>query len=111
VSAPAGPFRAVADGVSLQVKLVPGAGRQRIEGIVPAAAGGSALKIAVRAPAVDGKANAALVALLAETLGVAKGTIAVVAGATDRHKRIHIAGDPAGLADRLARLLGGIGRA
>ena len=100
------PFQAVGDGLRLAVKLVPGASRQRIEGCVPAPGGGSALKVAVGAPAVDGKANAALVQLLAEALGVAKGTITVVAGATQRRKLLHIAGDPGSLARRLAALLG-----
>ena len=99
------PFQTVADGLRLTVKLIPGAARQRLEGCVPAPGGGSALKIAVGAPAVDGKANAALVKLLAEALGVAKGTITVVAGATQRRKLLHIAGDPGSLARRLAALL------
>jgi uncharacterized protein len=102
----AAPFQTVADGLRLAVKLVPGASRQRIEGLVPAQGGGSALKIAVGAPAVDGKANAALIGLLADALGVAKGTITVVAGATQRRKLLHIAGDPGGLARRLAALIG-----
>ena len=99
------PFRAVAGGLRLAVKLVPGASRQGIAGRVPAPGGGSALKIAVGAPAVDGKANAALIRLLAETLGVAKGTITVVAGATQRHKLLHIAGDSGSLEKQLAALL------
>ena len=88
------------------MKLAPGASRQRIEGCVPAPGGGSALKVAVGAPAVDGKANAALIRLLADALGVAKGTITVVAGATQRRKLLHIAGDPGSLARRLAALIG-----
>ena len=95
----------MAGGLRLAVKLVPGAARQGISGSVPAPGGGSALKIAVGAPAVDGKANAALIRLLAEALGVAKGTITVVAGATQRHKLLHIAGDSGTLARRLAALL------
>ena len=96
----------MAGGLRLAVKLAPGAARQGIEGSVPAPGGGSALKVAVGAAAVDGRANAALIRLLAETLGVAKGTITVVAGATQRHKLLHIAGDPGSLAPRLAALLG-----
>ena len=95
----------MAGGLRLAVKLVPGAARQGIGGVVPAPGGGTALKIAVGAPAVDGKANAALIRLLADAVGVAKGTITVVAGATQRHKLLHIAGDSGTLARRLAALL------
>ena len=56
---------------------------------------GEALKIAVTAPADKGKANAAVTALLAKTFGVAKSSVAVVAGETDRRKTLRILGDPA----------------
>jgi len=50
------------------------------------------LKIAVTAPPVDGEANAAVVDLLARRLGVARGDIAVIAGASSRRKTLRIAG-------------------
>jgi uncharacterized protein (TIGR00251 family) len=50
------------------------------------------LKIAVTAPPVDGEANAAVVELLAKQLGVAKGAVEVVAGATGRRKTVRITG-------------------
>ena len=46
------------------------------------------LKIALRAPPVDGKANEALIQHLAERLGVSKGDVSVVSGATGRRKRV-----------------------
>lgn len=49
------------------------------------------LKIAVTAPPVDGEANAAVVELLARRLGVARGDIAVIAGAGSRRKTLRIA--------------------
>jgi uncharacterized protein (TIGR00251 family) len=48
------------------------------------------LKIAVTAPPVDGEANAAVVDLLARRLGIARGDIAVIAGATSRRKTLRI---------------------
>ncbi|MFO1060967.1 MAG: DUF167 family protein [Dongiaceae bacterium] len=102
---PGGPLQRVADGIRLRVRLAPGSSRERLEGLAPDADGGVALKVAVNAPAVDGRANAALQALLARRLGVAKGTITVVAGATQRRKLLHIAGDPAVLAARVGALL------
>ena len=50
------------------------------------------IKIAVTAPPVDGEANAAVIELLAKSLGVAKSAVEVVAGASSRRKTIRIAG-------------------
>ena len=49
------------------------------------------IKIAVTAPPVDGEANAAVIELLAKRLGIARGNIEVVAGASSRRKTIRIA--------------------
>jgi uncharacterized protein (TIGR00251 family) len=48
------------------------------------------IKIAVTAPPVDGEANAAVIELLARRLGIARGNIEVVAGASSRRKTIKI---------------------
>ena len=50
------------------------------------------LKIRVTAPAVEGAANAALVNLLADALGVAKRDVRIVAGGTSRQKLVVIDG-------------------
>lgn len=50
------------------------------------------LKVAVTAPPVDGEANAAVIALLAKSVGVARGAIEVIAGASSRRKTVRIAG-------------------
>lgn len=50
------------------------------------------LKIAVTAPPVDGEANAAVIELLARRLGISRGDIAVIAGASSRRKTLQIAG-------------------
>ena len=50
------------------------------------------IKIAVTAPPVDGEANAAVIELLAKSLGIAKSAIEVVAGASSRRKTLRIAG-------------------
>jgi uncharacterized protein (TIGR00251 family) len=51
---------------------------------------GGRIKIAVTAPPVDGEANAAVIELLARRLGIARGDIAVVAGASSRRKTLRI---------------------
>ncbi|MBV8762424.1 MAG: DUF167 domain-containing protein [Deltaproteobacteria bacterium] len=50
------------------------------------------LKVAVTSPPVDGEANAAVVELLAKTLGIARGAVEVVAGASSRRKTVRITG-------------------
>ncbi len=50
------------------------------------------IKVHLRAPAVDGKANAALVKFLAEHYGVKSSQIEVIKGLKSRHKIINILG-------------------
>lgn len=54
--------------------------------------GGGRLKLRLAAPPVDGKANEALVAFLAEYYGVPKRNVRILAGASSRRKRILIEG-------------------
>ena len=53
---------------------------------------GDALKVRLTAPPVDSAANEALIALLAEKLGVARRDVRIVAGATSRAKVVEVAG-------------------
>jgi uncharacterized protein len=76
------------------VRLTPKASRNRIEGVVADADGGGALKVSVTAPPEDGKANAALIALLAKSWKLAKRDFTITAGATDRRKLLFIEADP-----------------
>ena len=54
---------------------------------------GEGWKLQVAAPPVDGKANAAVCALMASATGVPKSAVSVVRGSTSRDKRVRIAGD------------------
>lgn len=94
-------------GIRLKLKVQPKARRNAVGGAMPDADGGAVLKIAVTAPPEDGKANQAVVALLAQVLGVAKSAISVVAGATDRRKLVEIRGDPAALGAAVEALIKG----
>jgi hypothetical protein len=91
-------------GVSLQVRLTPKGGRDAVEGWTQGADGASYLKARVRAVPEDGKANAALTELLAETLSVPKSAVRIAAGGSARLKRIEITGAAAVLAARLEAL-------
>lgn len=86
------PFRACPAGVRVRLKVSPRAKRNAIGGLLDEPDGGRALKIAVSAAPEDGKANAAVVALLAKEWGVAKSAVSVVSGATDRRKVVEIRG-------------------
>jgi uncharacterized protein (TIGR00251 family) len=63
-----------------------------------------ALVVAVAAPAIDGKANAAVLRALAAALGVPRRSIVVVGGAHNRSKVVEVMHPPPGLAATLASL-------
>lgn len=88
----------VADGrgVTLRLHIQPGAKKTEVVGMH-----GEALKIRLAAPPVDGKANACLIAFLADRLGVARSAISLVSGDSSRAKRVHVSG----LTDTAAKTL------
>jgi uncharacterized protein len=88
----------------LRVRLTPKAGHDRIDG-VELRGDGAALKARVRAAPEDGKANAALEQVVAEWLGVARGSVAVTAGGKSRMKSVTVAGHASELVAALAVLL------
>ena len=61
------------------------------------------LKVAVTSPPVDGEANAAVIELIAKTLGVARGAVEVVAGTSSRRKTIKVHGIARAAIEELAR--------
>ncbi len=73
--------------VTFSVKVVPRASKNQIAGME-----GDAVKIRLTAPPVEGKANAALVRFLAETLGVSRAQIEIVTGHASRHKVVRVRG-------------------
>ena len=79
------------------MRLKPKASAERVIGLQPEADGGMALAVAVTAPPVDGKANAALIKLLAKLLHLPARDLSLALGAGDRRKLVHVAGDPARL--------------
>ena len=97
------PWIVTLEGVTLTVRLTPKGGRDGIDGIEQLADGRSVLKMRVRAAASEGEANAALIRLIAKTMGVAPRDISLVAGATSRLKRLRIAGAGATLATALEK--------
>jgi uncharacterized protein len=95
------PFSLAADGVRIRVVAHPGARRDAIEGLRAQADGGVALRVAVRAAAEGGKANAAVAAVLAREWGVAQRALTLVGGGSDRRKYFYLKGEPKALLARL----------
>jgi uncharacterized protein len=86
----------------LAVHVQPGARQTELVG-----RHGDALKVRVQAPADKGRANAAVVTLLASTFGVPDSAVVLVRGASSRAKRFRLVGLPATAARaRLAAALG-----
>ena len=96
--------RQCADGVLLRVRLTPRASRDGIDGI-KAGADGDVLHARVRAVPEDGKANTALIELLAAAMGLAKSSLSISGGAASRLKTVHISGDRTSLERRLTTWL------
>lgn len=99
------PFSPAPDGVRLRVRLTPKARRARIDGLAAEADGSVALKVAVTAVPEKGRANDALIRLLAAEWHLPPSTITLASGATVRRKLLHLAGDPATLAATLSQWL------
>jgi uncharacterized protein (TIGR00251 family) len=90
--------------VTLYLRVTTNAGRNTIDGVEQRDDGGVVLRIRVKAVPDKGKANAAVVAVLAKALGVPKSAVAIIAGETARTKTLAIAGNPAQLAAAISAL-------
>jgi uncharacterized protein (TIGR00251 family) len=74
-------------GTTFAVKIHPRAKKNAITGQV-----GDALKVALTAPPIDGKANAACIEFFAKLLNVPRSSVTIAAGQTSRNKVIRVAG-------------------
>ena len=84
--------------------MTPNASLDRIDGPETLADGTTVLRLRVRAVPEGGKANAAVILLLAKALGLPRSAVTLVAGDTARLKTVHLDGDPEDLAARVAAL-------
>jgi len=90
------------EGTILPVRAHAGARRNELKGVQA-----GALQVAVTQAPEKGKANKAIIALLADQLGLRKSQIELIAGETSPQKRFLIRGvEPATLAERIERALG-----
>jgi uncharacterized protein (TIGR00251 family) len=94
------PVQESAKGIVFAVKVQPRARRNAITGVV-----GNALKLALTAPPVDGRANQAVVEFLAELFEIPRASVTITSGETSRNKVVRIAGmSREAVEQRLARI-------
>ncbi len=82
--------RDVADGCTVSVRVHPGARENAVSGVHA-----GAVKISLTTPPVDGRANEALIAFVAELLRLPRGRVNLVSGAASRSKVLRITGKSA----------------
>jgi len=80
-------IRDTPDGATFQVKVQPRAKKNAIVGEV-----GEALKLALTAAPIEGRANQACIAFLAELLNVPRSSVTIAAGQSSRNKVIRVVG-------------------
>jgi uncharacterized protein (TIGR00251 family) len=97
---------AASDGVRVALRVMPKSSANRILGCAGEADGGRVLKVAVTAAPEDGKANEAVIALLAKAWQLPKRDLSIATGAAARRKLLHVAGDPKILLPRLRDMIG-----
>lgn len=91
--------RRTPEGVCFEIHVSPRARRAHVGGLH-----GAALRVAVTAPASEGRANRACEATLASALGVRRRLVRIVSGERGRRKRVQVEGDPEPLEARLRQL-------
>lgn len=82
------PSAAGKDEIRIKVKVIPRAKKNQISGFME----DGSLKVRLAAPPVDGKANQALIKLLAEILELPQADISIISGLNGRNKTIKIIG-------------------
>ncbi len=101
------PAKRKSDGVVLHVRLTPKSSAARIAGVEDHG-GKPVLKAYVTTPPEDGKANVALLALVADWLGIPKSSVSMASGQKSRLKSVAVEGDPDKLLEKVSRLLAGL---
>lgn len=89
------------DGLVVHVRVQPRASRNQLDGAV-----GDRLRLRLTAPPVEGEANKACVAFLADLFSVPKSQVTLLAGEKAREKSLHVRGDVSQLIAVLKRAIG-----
>jgi len=99
------PFQPSKKGLRVALRVTPKASRNAVTGVADEADGARAIKVSVTAAPEGGKANAAVIKLLAKEWKVAKSYLAITAGETGRRKTVEIAADADRVQPQLATWL------
>jgi uncharacterized protein (TIGR00251 family) len=95
------PLHESARGISFAVKVQPRARKNAIMGVV-----GDALKLALTAPPIEGRANQAVIEFFVELFEIPRVSVTIASGATNRNKVVRITGmTKQAVAERLAEIL------
>lgn len=98
------PINETVQGVTFAVKVHPRARKNAITGVI-----GDALKLALTAPPVEGRANRAVIEFFAELFEIPRSSVTIASGETSRNKLVRIAGlTKAAITTRLSESLGGM---
>jgi uncharacterized protein (TIGR00251 family) len=81
------PVKEIVGGATFAVKVHPRARKNAITGVV-----GDALKLALTAPPVEGKANQAVIEFFADLFAIPRSSVTIASGETSRNKLVRISG-------------------
>jgi len=91
------PISRFEDSIRVKLRVVPKAARSAVQGLITEADGSVSLKVSVTAAPEAGKANSALLKLLAKEWRVPRSALKIVLGANGRRKIVAVEGDPSTL--------------
>ena len=95
-------------GLHVAIRLSPRARTDCLVGIASSTRSGRVVKAAVAAPAEAGRANEALLRLLARTWDLRRQNLSIVQGFTSRNKVVGITGDPRQLLKKVSAAIAGL---
>lgn len=98
------PWQVSSDHLRLSIRLTPNGGRDAIDGVETGSDGERYLKARVSVAPEKGKANKALIALLARSLSIPKSSLSLISGDTARKKILRIEGEPEDLIEKLGAI-------
>jgi uncharacterized protein (TIGR00251 family) len=94
--------RAAGDGVVVAIRVAPRACRSAVEGVTVDGQGKRWLRVSVTEAPADGRANAALIRLLAKRWKLPKSALTIRAGTASRTKTLHVAGNTQAILNRIS---------